>query len=236
MEVEFFPSDRLLNIPGGRLPRKDILLAQGHNELQHLPLLIFSLIQCDALRPNSGDFNPSMDSRAAAAANLSSMSADALARSIAPRLEFWISGKDSNEAVFDSVNMNVNDVRYTIIDQIGTYEDNGDEKYDGVMPILLLDSPSNFLIYDCRDFCTLRATVQDDIPDALVECKEEAIQSYRVPPPSYSLVGEGNISAQEAFNRFMDAMVEDSVTSAKHESYEVWSSILAEILYSELSE
>jgi len=231
-----YAGDRLLDFPGSKKSRKDILLAQGHEDLQHLPLLSYALIQCDALRPNSGDFNPSIDARAAAAANMINMTPDALARCIAPRLEFWLSGKTSEEPVIESVNMSLEEVRYTIVDQIGTYDSSPTEEYAGPSPIIFLDSPSSVLIYDCRDLCNLRTVTIDDIPPSLLDSKNDALSSYRVPPPFFCLVGEGTITSLKAFNLFSDALVEDSITLSKHESYENWCTVLAEILFSEISE
>lgn len=93
----FYPSERLVGHKGGELTDRDILLAQGHDRLSSLPLLVFSLLQCDALRPNDveSSFYPTHDARTAAAANMANMTPGALARSIAPRLEVW--SEDSSD-------------------------------------------------------------------------------------------------------------------------------------------
>lgn len=237
-EQILYTSDRLLDIPGSRKSKKDILLAQGHDELQHLPLLCFALIQCDALRPNVGEFNPSIDARAAAAANMNNMTPDVLARCIAPRLEFWVSGENSDQAIIESVKMTMEDVRYAIIDQIGVYENSGDdrEEYDGPSPIMFLDSPSNVLLYDCQDLCKIRPFTRDEVPTSLIDSMNDAVNSYRVCPPNSSLANDRVLSSEDVLARFIDALVEDSRTPLKHESYEKWSTSLAEILFSYVSD
>jgi hypothetical protein len=229
----FYLNDRLVNSKGTAKSRRDALLGQGHDVLQHLPLVIFSLFQCDALRPNSGDFNPSVDARAAAAANMSNMTPDVIVRCIAPRIEFWISGKDTNEALDESVNMNIRDIRYTIVDQIATADG---EKYQKIVPLLFVDAPYNTFIYDLRDLYNLRPATEDDLPDALLETKNEAVASYRVPPPTFvSTYEDDHIAAYRAYSCFKDVLVEDSVTSSKHESFEGWCIVLAEILFFEIT-
>lgn len=229
----FYLNDRLVNSNGTAKSRRDALLGQGHDVLQHLPLMIFSLFQCDALRPNSGDFNPSVDARAAAAANMSNMTPEVIVRCIAPRIEFWISGKDTNEALDESVNMNIRDIRYTIVDQIATADG---EKYQEIVPLLFVDAPYNTFIYDLRDICNLRPATEDDLPDALLETKNEAVVSYRVPPPAFvSTYKDDHIAAHRAYSCFKDVLVEDSVTSAKHESFEGWRIVLAEIMFFEIT-
>ena len=78
------------------LTAEEKLLAKGHSKLQLVPLLTFCLIQCDALRINEkgegtmSSFDPSIDAKCAAAVNMSNMSASALSRCIAPRIEIWM--------------------------------------------------------------------------------------------------------------------------------------------------
>jgi len=224
----FYPHDRLINPDGSKKHKRDALLAQGHEVFQHLPLLIFSLIQCDALRPNDGDFNPSLDARAAAAANMSNMTSSVIVRCIAPRIEFWLSGQETGEALYESVNMNISDIRYCIVDQIGTLDG---EEYHGTLPLLFIDAPYNTFIYDCRDICKLRPATEDDLPGSLLKTRTEAVESYRAPPPTFDSVhSDGHTTAQTAFSCFNDILVEDSVTSTKHESLQEWCTILAEIL------
>lgn len=231
----FFPGDRLLDYRGSQKSRKEILLARGHDEIQHLPLLTFALIQCDALRPNSGDYNPSIDARAAAAANMGNMTPDVLARRLAPRIEFWISGKNSTEPLIENVKMSLDEVRYTIANEIDSY-DGKREEFIGPLPILFLDTPCSILIYDCQDMCKVRTIAEDDLPPSLIESRDCALKSYRVQPPFFSTTGNSSIPFIDAFNLLSDCMVEDSLTSSKHESYEKWCTVIAEILFSEITD
>jgi len=231
---EFYPCDRLLNIDGGRLSKREILLAKGHIGLQYLPLMVFALIQCDALRPKSGRFNPSIDSRAAAAANMGNMPSSSIARCIAPRMELWLGDGKSDAAVDENIEMNMNALRFAIIENIDHYDDSVQEDYTGPAPLLLLDSPSCVLIYDCRELCNLRPSVIKDLPKALEKSIDEAVNSYRVEPQSRCFVGYGEATPKEAMHHLHDSMIEDSFTS-KGESYEQWCTRIAEYLYSEIS-
>jgi hypothetical protein len=232
--TKFFAADRLLGIQGSSISARDVLLAQGHEELQSLPLLVFSLIQCDALRPNHGEFNPSSDARAAASANMSNMSPDVLSRCIAPRLELWSSGKDTSNATFEVVNMNMNHIRESIHSHIENTGDMNPNK-DGSMSMLLIDTPSNLIIYDCKGllYHDGQECRFDDLPAAILKAKADALKSYRVPPPVFS----SNLTStmHHAVESLRDFLIEDSVTSLSHESYEEWCSTIAEILLDETS-
>jgi len=233
---EYYPSDRLLDKEGSHFSNRDILLGRGHVVFEFLPLLVFALVQSDALRPNCGGFKPSIDARAAAAAHMGNMPPLTISRCIAPRLELWLTGEDSSKAVNEDVNMSMNDVRYAIIDYIGASDGEEGGNYNGVMPLLLLDSPSQVFIHDCRELCNLRKTTDEDIPPAMIDSAEDGRRSYRVAPQFNKLVSNGveDCTCAVAMQHLSDAMVEDSVTSVKKETFNEWCTAIAEVLHSEL--
>jgi len=233
----FYPSDRLLNVSGGQLSNKEKLLAQGHSQLQMLPLLIFSLIQCDALRPRRDSFEPSIDSRSAASANMGNMSPSSISRCISPRLELWISGLGNKGPSFDSVGTSMDDIRFAVIDQVGLHEKT-EEAPDASTPrpLLLLDSPRQVLIYDCYEFCRLQSGIKDeDVPMDLKISAKMAKQSYRVPPLVKSSAGSKDIQLADADSHLKDALIEDSRLSETNQTYKEWLNLLAEVLFSEIS-
>lgn len=230
--AEYYPSDRLLDRKGSQISNRNILLGRGHVVFEFLPLLVFALVQCDALRPKCGGFNPSIDARAAAAANMGNMPPLTISRCIAPRLELWLTGEESKKAVNDHLNMSMNDVRYAIIDHICA-SDNEEGEYAGPMPLLLLDSPKQALIHDCRQLCNHRRTTDEEIPPAMIESAEDGRRSYRVAPPFNKLVYNGvdDCACAVAMLHLSDVMVEDSLTSLKKESFNEWCTGIAEVLH-----
>lgn len=233
----FRPSERLLNL-AGRNSRKDLLLAQGHDELHSLPLLVFCLIQCDAFRSKDGSFNPSIDARCAAAAAISSMSPSALTRCIAPRLEFWVSG-DNTGPLHEHCKMNMIELRNLMQESFGFHKNTNKselELQEMDKPLLFLDSPRQVLVCDCHDFCGLPPiNNENDVPKKLIQSVELAKQSYRVAPP---VKIAWNDSSAEFLKHLSDALIEDSVVlvSETFHTYDEWTTIVAEILYHNIEE
>lgn len=251
----FYEADRLLELQG-EFNRKEKLLAQGHEELRLIPLLMFCLIQCDSLRPKSGSFHPSIDARCAAAANMSCMSPSVLSRCIAPRLELWLSGrngKEKKEAVYKNLNMSLENIMNSVMDKVNAGLQNEP-------PLLLLDSPRQIVVHSCHDFSNLEndsnvnAVHVDkdiDIPKELSEAVRKASNSYRVSPPysytrmtgeataaegqnNYMLRGEEGSMDKNTRSHLMDALVEDSKLSSGLSYYE-WRSEIADKIQDHLS-
>jgi len=254
----FHPADRLLNVKGGQLGKMDVLLAQGHEKLQVVPLLIFCILQCDALRPSQGSFRPSIDARIASAANMGNMSPSVFSRCVAPRLELWNSGKDVNEPIQRSMGMSLDDIRFSVIDASGLQEEGIGTGTSGKnlttafhrrqespsIPkpmLLLLDSPREIAVYDCGVFTGMEMetkTEQEEISDALRKAVQEAAVSYRVSPFGGSSAHPDGASIP--INRFEetclhlgDALVEDS--SLSDQTYVEWLTLIAEVLHGELT-
>ena len=245
----FYPSERLIGRKGGDLTDREILLAQGHDRLSSLPLLVFSLLQCDALRPSDGEssFCPAGDARIAAGANMANMTPGALARSVAPRLEVWLedSSETSKEPLVENINMNLEALRLTHFDL-----DDDAQGTSNAAPILFLDSPRQILLCSCNDIIgridssgvTGRNTSGGKIKigGALRQALQETINSYRVPPPVLCCLGDSScidpgLLLNEAVLHLQDALVEDSLTSLSKENFERWCTEVASLLHSEVS-
>ena len=244
----FYPSERLVGHKAGELTDREILLAQGHDRLSSLPLLVFSLLQCDALRPNDveSSFYPTHDARTAAAANMANMTPGALARSIAPRLEVWSedSSDKSKEPLVENLNMNMEAVRLAHADL------NDDAQGTAIVPILLLDSPRQIMVCSCSDIVesidgsgVARGNTpgKKKIGNAFRQTVEETIQSYRVPPPVLCCLGDSNstgadpgLLVNEAVLHLQDALIEDSLTSLSKENFDRWCTEVASLLHSEI--
>lgn len=224
----FSPSERLLDFDGSTLSNEEKLLAQGHSVFRSLPLLIFCLMQSDALRPSRGAFCPSLDARAAASANMSHMPPSSLSRAIAPRIDLWITGETS---VFDTpaaenVNMNMDDLQYTVIDEMDLPRNNNSQKYS--VPFILIDSPWIVAICNCQ-YLTKSATLSDDlaVPDCLIHAAKEAQSSYRV-APAFDVTSD----VSKVLNDFL---IEDSRTTNLL-NYKEWKKKVAEIVLQYISE
>jgi len=88
-EYEFVAGDRLLGQDDGSLDEADVLLGEGHFKARFVALLVYAILQCDALRPSGKNYQLSMDARLCAITQLSSMSPKALAKTLAPSLSLW---------------------------------------------------------------------------------------------------------------------------------------------------
>mmetsp|Transcript_4345 Transcript_4345/g.8339 ORF Transcript_4345/g.8339 Transcript_4345/m.8339 type:complete len:303 (-) Transcript_4345:1275-2183(-) len=225
----FFAADRILGIPGSTISAKEVLLGQGHEELQSLPLLVFSLIQSDPLRPNHGDFNPSLDARSAASTNMSNMTPDAIARCIAPRIELWSCVEETQEATSYGVGMNMKDIQNGMLSHFENVSKNE-------LPILFVDTPSSIILYDCQNlFHQTHPSVAiiEDLPATLKKAKTNALKSYRVTPQVYSSFSKHVRMVTPTSDQLTDYLIEDSITSTTHHSFGEWCAIISDILYSE---
>jgi hypothetical protein len=195
--LPFFPQERLLNRQGGESTSEEVLLGQGHELLRPIPLAVFSLLQCDALRPSCGSFRPSMDARSAALAQMYSMSPSDLARCIAPRLELW--NDTSDEPVLENVELSLSTIKFVV----------GEESQ--ATCALFLDSPREVLVVHGGCVVSNTGKSKFTIGDGLKRSIELAIESYRVPPPVvYEL--ESNDHSRST-TVLMDSLLEDSYTS-----------------------
>lgn len=201
MNPFFYAQERLLN-RNGELSAEDVLLGQGHERLHPVPLVLFSLLQCDALRPSMGTFCPSMDARCAASAQMYSMSPSILARCIAPRLELWASGDEAQEPIMENMDLNLEYVALSLMDQ-------QDQSSD---LILFLDSPREIVVCDSRFLQESGSTSEVVIGKTLERSIQAACRSYRVPPTVVYELDLAKSSPVPPSLRIADALVEDSRT------------------------
>ena len=130
--------NRLLN-RNSSLSESEVLLGQGHELLSSLPFLIYSLLNCDALRRADGAFRPSSDARICAALNIFAMNPSAFVKLIAPRLECW-ADPDSFEHAVERVSLS----QYGITMALATLESDSNMSCD---PVMFIDSPGLILIH-----------------------------------------------------------------------------------------
>ena len=107
----FVASERLLDEEGD-LEVEDVLLGQDHENVAEVSSLIYALLQCDALRPSCGSFEPSMDGRCAAMSQMASMSPEVLRKCIYPTLQLWSWKKD--ELIEELLGLNIMAVKDAI--------------------------------------------------------------------------------------------------------------------------
>jgi hypothetical protein len=133
VDAGFIASERLLDLDGD-LEVQDVLMGYGHPKVAVIPLLVFALMQCDALRPSGGNFQPSIDARLCALAQMASMTPPVLAKAIAPSLMLWSMKQD--ELIMETLPLRMKGISEAL-ESIA--EDN-----DG---ILLMDSPRQVMLY-----------------------------------------------------------------------------------------
>ena len=190
-------STRLINRGGDE---RDVLLAQGHQTMCALPLLIFSLLHCDPLRLSEGYYQPSTDSRLSAAAHLASMSPTSLVKSLAPRLELWANSQDE-DAELPRVNLGRYAVELAVAHSRGSAAAGAGGKPTKTDAVLLLDSPKQVLVFAADPQGKGDA---HDLGPTLKQKVELAAASYRCPPPIH-YVRAGTTEA----GRMDSALVED---------------------------
>jgi hypothetical protein len=177
----------LLTLIALRSPR-DILLAQGHPTLSALPLLVYSLVNSDPLRPAGGAFQPSAASRLAAALHLCSMDPPSLVKVLAPRLELWESAFADGPAV----------------ERVGLSNRATLEAIAGVdgEAVLLMDSPRGTVVYFAN---TMGSSDVTELGEPLRKEIAAANREYSLEPGLFCVRAGG-----EGGGRLMDGLVEDA--------------------------
>lgn len=238
----FFPGERLLDLEGD-LSADDVLLAQGHERLRPVSLMVYLLLQSDALRCRRGSYQPTRDLRTAAVSQMSSMTPGTLTRCIAPRLQLWESGPAVSEPVLDVMELRSEAIQSAILEYSST------NKASDL--ILLLDTPEQIVVMDARyvindfsgsgsfdsgsNFSGGRAKPQDRsthsrliVGSGLRTAIEDAADSYRTPPKIIYELDQAEISGEQTFLRLMDFLIEDTsnvATGSKH--FQHWRKTLA---------
>ena len=242
-DLEFDISDRLLNQEDGSLNETSVLLGEGHFKAQFIPLLTYSIAQCDAYRPSEEGYNPSMDARLCALTQMSSMTPKALANTLAPFLSLWSLKED--KAILDSLPLAKEEIlkELEVIDEEITKNS-----------VLFLESTQGIFLFTAdnleesgskgvkktkkssfwNQYLTIGPNFRETIKDAMAR--------YRTLPPQWKAI-------EELFdqNRYIDLdnieipfaalqpmMVEDMPTFGGDKNYSEWKSKIAGFVKDEI--
>lgn len=213
----FFENERLLN-RNGDLSADDVLLAQGHERMRTIPLMVYLLMQSDAFRCSRGIFEPSFDERMESILRMGSMVPSTLTRCIAPRLQLWASSDKNDGPIADIIELRSEAVQLALMDCDGS---------DG--PILFVDSPDRVLVLDAR-YVNKSAVSKKEAPLSVGRGLEgaiaEALCSYRLAPIAYYNLDQASASGEETFQYLLDILIEDTPCSMEDNYYQ-WKSNVA---------
>lgn len=188
---------------------------------QSLPLLIFCLMQSDALRLTDANFRPSMDSRASASANMFNMPPSSLARCIAPRLELWYLDSQSTAISVESLDMSLSYL-HSSTREVGNGQSLG-------TPIIFLDSPSQIFLNTCSVQSMNASKPMTEIQKKRIsDALNEAVLSYRVAPPIE--VSFDSADTWIASPYITDSLIEDSNEALCHLNFRDWCADIGEIV------
>ena len=237
LSLTFYANERLLDREG-ELSAEDVLLAQGHELLKTMPLVVYSLLQCDAIRPSSlskdqdlsSGYCPTMDSRCAAGAQMSSMIPPVLARCIGPRLQLW---SCSEGLILSMVELQMQAIMIAV-EEFGNDPKTGKTRGDLV---LFLNSP------DCIAVCAASYFSDNPKPSRwhkkeisvgpeLEKVVDAAAKSYRTAPAVFYDLNKGiNESSasnkQQGYLRILASLVEDLPSKDGAGNFKEWSNKLA---------
>jgi hypothetical protein len=227
----------------GELSAEDVLLAQGHERLRPLVLMVYLLLQSDPLRLSAGSYRPSHDFRSAALSQMTSMTPSALTRCIAPRLQLWESGEDIREPIWEVLDLRSDAVQTAILECTSTHRSSR-KGSSGL--ILFLDTPEQIVVMDARSVIQAAddtdgsprmrsngtSKYQSSLSERLVmgvglrTAVEDAACSYRIRP---RIVVELQASQGErTLLRLVDHLIEDTAHAASNsENFADWKAKIA---------
>jgi hypothetical protein len=167
-----YPNERLLNRDGGDLSMDDVLLAQGHENLCSVPLMIYLLLQCDALRKYKSSRHRidatndasctrnnksidcrrgiSIDLRVCAMLQMMSMTPNQLVRCIAPRIQVWESGENITEPFIDVMELKIDSIYAGVVEYCNSGMISQSTTSNMADLILLVDSSDHTVLLDGR--------------------------------------------------------------------------------------
>ncbi|CAJ1951898.1 unnamed protein product [Cylindrotheca closterium] len=210
----------------------DVLLGQGHRRVASLALVVFSLLQSDALRPSPG---VSADARCAAIANMASMTPRDLVKCIAPSLSLWSSKDDAPVA---------RSIDLSLMEAIKTFKRGAAGKKGDL--IFVLDSPQQLLVYKGslkahEETKKFKLGLKPYVPKSpkLMGMIQAMTSSYRVKP--FTTLDSDSKSETASFRRFIQNMIEDMPTADPMEgegsgNFKHWKSDMAQLVQAELEE
>jgi hypothetical protein len=233
VQTNFVAGERLLDQEGD-LEVEEVLLGAGHSKMAVVPLLVYALMQCDALRPCGGNFQPSMDARVCAMAQIASMTPSTLAKVIAPSLILWSMKDDA--PVMESLPLS----RDGVVNAL----DGINDENDGV---LLLDSPkqtmlclSDHLFGETRskkknrkDTSKIAINIGPKLETTILAC----LKGSRTPPAHWKDLAaflEGEEFKEVPPTAFQATLLEDKPTASGIRDFAEWKIEMASSIQEEL--
>ena len=213
----FISSERLLDQEGQQSSVEEVLLGQGHEQIQILPFLAYALLQCDALRPTNGSFRPSMDARCAALAQMSSMTPSVLAKCIAPCLQLWSTREDTQ--IIPMVDLNNDVIGASLQDAV-----EGD--------IFFLDSPQRIMLWKAKRDMDTSGTPEGEkkikVGPNLKAAIDSAAAAYRT---AATVQYKFDANDYDTADRILDdVLIEDKPTTNGHANFGAWKSEIARMV------
>jgi hypothetical protein len=235
----FYPGERLLHLEGD-LSADDVLLAQGHDRLRPVALMVYLLLQSDPLRLGEGGqyYRPSFDERSVALSRMTAMTPSILTRCIAPRLQLWESGPDVAEPIFEVLDLRSEAVQSAVLEASST------RTKKGVLGLIIfLDTPEQIVVMDARyvnsDFTSSSghngsssARMSKAQPlivgEGLKQAINDAASSYRDRPRIVYELDQSETSGDCTLMRLLDCLLEDTPNAAMGcEHFANWKSTIA---------
>lgn len=227
--VAFYANERLLDREG-ELPAEDVLLAQGHELLKTLPLVVYALLHCDAIRPSSSlktkptsnPYFPTLDARCAAGAQMSSMNPPVLSKCLAPRLQLW---SCSQGLILDMLDLRMEAVRLAV-EEFGSDASTGKARDDLV---LFLDAPDCLVVCDASFVSKNYSSSKKELSvgPALQHAVNRAVHNYRTPPSIIYNLGNADNKEAPGFLRLLASLVEDLPGTDGAHNFKEWRDNLA---------
>ena len=229
-DSNFKACDRLLDYEGGELDKTEVLMGAGHSKVKSVPLLVYALMNCDALRPSNENFKPSMDARLCAIAQLTSMTPKNMAKILAPSLSLWSLRDD--RPVLDSLPLR----REGILAKLDALDE--DSKKD---TILLLDSLQRVVFFDGVELGGSKGRTNESRSIEVGTQFESRVLSnlrgYRTAPLNSKAVErildeKGGSLTDVGVSRsvLLSMLIEDKATNRGDSNFNEWKSRIAKVL------
>lgn len=236
----FYPGERLLHLEG-ELSTDDVLLAQGHDRLRPVVLMVYLLLQSDPLRLSEGGqyYRPSFDYRSVLLSRMTSMTPCTLTRCIAPRLQLWESGANVHEPILEVIDLRSDAVQSAVLE----CSSNSSTSQDAGL-ILFLDTPEKIVVMDARyvnsDYSSANGNGTSNSPrqrkkssplvigEGLKHAIEDAASSYRTRPDIVYQLDQSETSGEYTLLSLLDCLLEDTPHAASGcESFMEWKAMIA---------
>ncbi|CAB9516646.1 sec23 sec24 transport family protein [Seminavis robusta] len=243
--LTFYANERLLDREG-ELSAEDVLLGQGHELIKTLPLIVYSLLHCDAIRPSTASskmnvttssYLPTTDARCAAGAQMSSMTPPTMSKCIAPRLQLWSAGEGM---ILDMVDLKMEAVVQSV-GEFGFEAKTGKPRPDLV---LFLDAPDCIVVCDASYVSSgpspsSKKNKKTCIGPLLDNAIKAAVRSYRTPPTIIYDFDEPDsqqdpLEKRPGYRRLLASLVEDQPGNNGASNFKQWGENLAEQIHEEL--